>query len=152
MRIALYGGSFNPPHLGHAEAAYTVYEELKPDKLLIIPDNIPPHKEMEEGCPSAEERLELCRLAFAEIPGAEVSDIEVRREGRSYTADTVELLRAQYPEAELILVMGTDMLLCFEDWYRFEYLIRERRLAVGNLLPAIFLPALYIPLTRLLGV
>ena len=130
MRIALYGGSFNPPHLGHAEAAYTVYEELKPDKLLIIPDNIPPHKEMEEGCPSAEERLELCRLAFAEIPGAEVSDIEVRREGRSYTADTVELLRAQYPEDELILVMGTDMLLCFEDWYRFEYLIRECRLAV----------------------
>ena len=130
MRIALYGGSFNPPHLGHAEAAYTVYEELKPDKLLIIPDNIPPHKEMEEGCPSAEERLELCRLAFAEIPGAEVSDIEVRREGRSYTADTVEQLRAEYPEDELILVMGTDMLLCFEDWYRFEYLLRECSLAV----------------------
>ena len=130
MRIALYGGSFNPPHLGHAEAAYTVYEELKPDKLLIIPANIPPHKEMEEGCPSAEERLELCRLAFAEIPGAEVSDIEVRREGRSYTADTVEQLRAEYPEDELILVMGTDMLLCFEDWYRFEYLLRECCLAV----------------------
>ncbi len=130
MRIALYGGSFNPPHLGHAEAAYTVYEELKPDKLLIIPANIPPHKEMEEGCPSAEERLELCRLAFAEIPGAEVSDIEVRREGRSYTADTVEQLRAEYPEDELILVMGTDMLLCFEDWYRFEYLLRECSLAV----------------------
>ena len=130
MRIALYGGSFNPPHLGHAEAAYTVYEELKPDKLLIIPDNIPPHKEMEEGCPSAEERLELCRLAFAEVPGAEVSDIEVRREGRSYTADTVEQLRAEYPEDELILVMGTDMLLCFEDWYRFEYLLRECSLAV----------------------
>ena len=97
---------------------------------MIIPANIPPHKEMEEGCPSAEERLELCRLAFAEIPGAEVSDIEVRREGRSYTADTVEQLRAEYPEDELILVMGTDMLLCFEDWYRFEYLLRECSLAV----------------------
>ena len=130
MRIALYGGSFNPPHLGHAEAAYTVYEELKPDKLLIIPDNIPPHKEMEEGCPSAEERLELCRLAFSEIPNAEVSDIEIRRDGKSYTADTVEQLRAQYPGDELILVMGTDMLLCFEEWYRFEYLLSECRLAV----------------------
>ena len=54
MRIAIYGGSFNPPHLGHAEAAYTVYEELKPDIFLIVPDNIPPHKEMENGCPTAE--------------------------------------------------------------------------------------------------
>ena len=117
MSIAIYGGSFNPPHLGHAEAAYTVCEELRPDRFLIIPDNIPPHKDMEEGCPTAEQRLELCRLAFADVPGAEVSDMEIRREGRSYTAETVRELRERWPDEELILVVGTDMLLCFDDWY-----------------------------------
>ena len=130
MRIAIYGGSFNPPHLGHAEAAYTVYEELKPDIFLIVPDNIPPHKEMENGCPTAEQRLELCRLAFGDIPNVVVSDIETSREGKSYTADTVRLLREQYPEDELILALGTDMLLCFDEWYQFEYLLQECRLAV----------------------
>lgn len=130
MKIALYGGSFNPPHLGHIEAAKTVAAELRPDLFLVIPDNIPPHKDMDEGSPTAQQRLELCRIAFREVPGAEVSDLELKREGRSYTADTVEALRARYPEDELILVMGTDMLLSFEEWYRFEYLLRSCSLAV----------------------
>ncbi len=129
MRIALYGGSFNPPHLGHREAALTVSRELKPDLFFIIPDNIPPHKDLEQGCPSPEERLELCRLAFQDVPGAQVSDLELRRSGRSYTADTVAQFRAEYPADELVLVMGTDMLLSFEQWYRFEYLLRSCTLA-----------------------
>ena len=97
MRIAIYGGSFNPPHLGHMEAARTVAAELAPDKLLIIPDNIPPHKEVEPGCPTAEERLELCRLAFRDVPGAEVSDMEIRRQGKSYTAHTAITSRRRTP-------------------------------------------------------
>ena len=125
MRIAIYGGSFNPPHLGHAEAARTVYEELRPDIFFIIPDNIPPHKEQAGNSPTAVQRLELCRLAFAEIPGALVSDIETSREGKSYSADTVRLLRERYPEDELLLVIGTDMLLSFQEWYQFEYLLSE---------------------------
>ena len=130
MRIAIYGGSFNPPHLGHMEAARTVAAELAPDKLLIIPDNIPPHKEVEPGCPTAEERLELCRLAFRDVPGAEVSDMEIRRQGKSYTAHTVQELRKQYPEDELCLVVGSDMFLSFEEWYEFRYLLGECTLAV----------------------
>ena len=130
MKIVLYGGSFNPPHLGHHEAAFTVYEELKPDIFYIMPDNIPPHKELEPGCPTPEQRLELCRLAFADIPGAIVSDLEIRREGRSYTADTVRDLRSQYPTDELYLIMGTDMLLCFEEWYQAEYLMEQCILTV----------------------
>ena len=130
MRIAIYGGSFNPPHLGHMEAARTVAAELAPDKLLIIPDNIPPHKEVEPGCPTAEERLELCRLAFRDVPGAEVSDMEIRRQGKSYTAHTVQGLRKQYPEDELCLVVGSDMFLSFEEWYEFRYLLGECTLAV----------------------
>ena len=129
MKIAVYGGSFNPPHLGHAAAARTVAEALRPDKFLIIPDHLPPHKEMEEGSPTPEQRMELCALAFAEIPGAEISDMEIRREGKSYTAETVGRLRELYPEDELILVMGTDMLLSFESWYRFRYLLENCTLA-----------------------
>ena len=129
MKIAVYGGSFNPPHLGHVEAARTVAEALRPDKFLIIPDHLPPHKEMFADSPTPEQRMELCALAFSTIPGAEISDMEIRREGKSYTADTVDRLREIYPEDELILVMGTDMLLSFESWYRFHYLLENCTLA-----------------------
>ena len=130
MRIVVYGGSFNPPHLGHVEAARTVSAELAPDKFLIIPSNVSPHKKLAEGSPEPRARLEMCRLAFADIPGAEISDMELRREGKSYTAQTVEELRHSFPDDELILVMGTDMFLSFETWYRFEYLLESCTLAV----------------------
>lgn len=123
MKTAVYGGSFNPPHLGHVSAAATVYEKLEPDRFLIIPTNIPPHKDMAPGSPSPEQRMELCRLAFRDIPGAELSDMELRREGRSYSADTVAQLREEFPEDELYLVMGSDMFLSFCQWYKFQYLL-----------------------------
>ncbi len=130
MRIALYGGSFNPPHPGHRAAALMVSEKLRPDRLLILPDHQPPHKELPEGSPTPEERLALCRLCFADIPGAEVSDREIRREGVSYTAETVERLRREFPRDEFYLVIGTDMLLYFEHWYRFRYLLEQCVLTV----------------------
>ena len=130
MRIAIYGGSFNPPHIGHAEAARVACAALMPDRFLIMPTNIPPHKELEENSPGPEQRLEFCRLAFGDIPGAEVSDMEIRREGKSYTADTVDALRAQNPGAEICLVMGTDMFLSFKSWYRWQYLLETCMLAV----------------------
>ena len=85
MKIAIYGGSFNPPHLGHVEAARTAASVLAPDRFLIVPASIPPHKDLADGSPTAQQRLELCRLAFADIPGAEISEIELRREGKSYS-------------------------------------------------------------------
>ena len=130
MKVAIYGGSFNPPHNGHVEAARTILAELAPDRLLVIPASIPPHKELAAQSPSAEERLLLTRLAFSELPDTEVSDIEILREGKSYTADTVELLLKEYPDAELFLAMGTDMLTSFEEWYRFRYLLEKLTLAV----------------------
>ena len=130
MKIAIYGGSFNPPHCGHVEAARTIVDTLKPDKLLIIPASLPPHKELAENSPSPEERLRLAKLAFAEVPGAEVCNIEILREGKSYTADTLEQLKEIYPEAEFTLTMGTDMLLSFEEWYRFRFLLDNLTLAV----------------------
>jgi nicotinate-nucleotide adenylyltransferase len=130
MKIVLYGGSFNPPHLGHAAAAQTVSEQLRPDLFLVVPDALPPHKELEEGSPSIEARIALCRLAFREIPNVQVSDITRERKGRCYSADTVTSLRELYPNDELIFLLGTDMFLDFEAWYRFAFLLSECALAV----------------------
>lgn len=132
MKIAIYGGSFNPPHLGHIEAAKHISQQLEPDVFYIIPDNIPPHKQLDEFSPSPEERLEMCRAAFGGIENVCVSDMEIKREGKSYTADTVALLREQYPEDELFLCMSTDMFMSFRTWYRYQYLLNTCTLAVSR--------------------
>ena len=123
MKIAIYGGTFNPPHRGHVESLQAVYEQAKPDRVLVIPASIPPHKELAAGSPDAEERLELTRLAFKELPYAEVTDMELTRTGKSYTSETVAELFRKYPDAELMLAMGTDMFLSFETWHEYRYLI-----------------------------
>ena len=120
MKIGVYGGTFNPPHLGHVTAARAVSELLKLDKLLFIPAGLPPHKPLPEGTPSPEQRLEMTRLA-AEQTGlgdrVETLDLEILRGGRSYTSETLELLRQQYPDDELWLLMGTDMFLTIKSWH-----------------------------------
>ncbi len=130
MKIAIYGGSFNPPHCGHVEAARAAFEQLKPDKMLIIPASIPPHKNLADGSPDATERLELTKLAFEEIPNSYVSDIEIMREGKSYSADTIKALKEIYPDAEFTFIMGSDMLFSFEEWYKFRYLLDNMTLGV----------------------
>ena len=130
MTIAVFGGSFNPPHKGHRAAALAASRQLKPDEFLVIPDFQPPHKQLAEGSPEPEERLALCRLAFAAVPNCTVSDLELRRGGKSYTADTLRHLRAARPEAELILLMGADMYCSLHTWYDAEYILRSVRIAV----------------------
>ncbi len=124
MKIGIYGGTFDPPHLGHRIAAEAAMKALGLEKLLVIPANQPPHKGQKAGSPSPEARLEMTRLAFADLDGAEVSDIELRRGGRSYTVETLESLKEQYPGDTLVLLMGTDMFLYLEKWYRFEDILR----------------------------
>ena len=130
MKIAMFGGSFNPPHLGHVEAARSVVSLLQPDRLLIMPTCISPHKVMANDTPSPDVRKHLCELAFAEIEQAEVSDLEMRREGRSYTADTLIQLKELYPEDTLVLIMGTDMILSLESWSRPETIMELAEIAV----------------------
>ena len=113
MRIGIYGGTFNPPHLGHLTAARTAFELLKLDKLYLIPAAVPPHKPLPPGSPDAAEQLGLGDRV-------ETLDIELRREGKSYTSDTLRELHAQHPEDELWLLMGTDMFLSFETWHEPE--------------------------------
>lgn len=117
MKIGIYGGTFNPIHLGHMEAARFAAEFLKLKRLYLIPTGIPPHKELDGNTPGASHRLEMTRLA-AEAVGeaAEVSDMELRREGRSYTLDTLRQLRREHPSDRIYLLMGTDMFLTFQHW------------------------------------
>ncbi len=126
MKIGVYGGAFNPPHLGHITAARAVFGLLKLDKLLVIPTGHPPHKTLPPGSPAPEQRLEMTRLAMEQAGlggGVEVLDLELRREGNSYTADTLARLREQYPEEELWLLMGADMFLTLQTWREPERIL-----------------------------
>lgn len=118
MRIAVFGGSFNPPHIGHVRAAVAAKKALGADRLIVIPTAVSPHKPQPEGSPCAQARLEMTRLAFEGYEGVEVSDMELRRGGRSYTVDTLGELSRTFEGAELILLMGTDMLLSFDRIWR----------------------------------
>ena len=124
-RIGIYGGTFNPPHLGHILAAAQAVNLLRLDRLLLIPDRIAPHKVLPEGSASPQQRLEMLQLAAAGIEKAEVSDMELRREGTSYTYLTILELKQLYPNAELVLIMGTDMFLSFDSW-------RETKIITDN--------------------
>ena len=130
MRIGVYGGSFNPPHTGHVLAASELNEKLGLDRLLIVPAADPPHKKLALGSPGPYDRLALCTTAFYRVPKAQVCDLELRREGKSYTVDTLAELKAANPGDELFLVMGTDMFLSLTSWREPERIAALATLAV----------------------
>ena len=136
MRVGIYGGTFSPIHNGHIAAAKAFMEQMWLDILYVIPTGISPHKIM-KGDATASDRLEMCRLAFADVDGVIVSDLEMKREGKSYTVDT---LRELYdPEGRLFLLMGTDMLMTLDQWrepdeiFRLCYPVYVRRETDGEL-------------------
>ena len=128
-RIGIYGGTFNPPHIGHLEAARCAVDALRLDKLLLIPDRISPHKVLPLGSPTPQQRLEMVRIAARDMEKVQVCDLELNREGPSYTYETVEHLHREYPDAELFLLMGTDMLETFLQWREPERILRHVTLA-----------------------
>lgn len=132
MKIGVYGGTFNPPHLGHLTSARFATEALGLDRLLFIPAGTPPHKTLPEGSATAEQRLRMVELAADGmlLPGkVEVSDLELRREGKSFTSDTLRQLREQYPEDEVWFLMGTDMFLTLHKWHEPEVICKLAHLA-----------------------
>lgn len=129
-RIGIYGGTFNPPHVGHIRAAQYALDTLELEKLLVIPTFISPHKELPEGSASGQQRMEMLRLGFAQTKKAEVSDLELLRGGTSYTYETVTRLKAKYPNRELVLFMGTDMFLSFLKWRNPDIIIQNASLGV----------------------
>jgi nicotinate-nucleotide adenylyltransferase len=135
QRIAVFGGSFNPPHRGHLLSAQAAARQLQPDRFLIMPTCLPPHKKLSNGSPTPALRMELCRLNFDELPGAEVSDLEILRGGKSYTADTLRALRDRYPDAAFDLLVGTDMLQTIDSWYQADYILKNCRIAAFQRAP-----------------
>lgn len=117
MKIGLFGGTFNPVHTGHVKLVENFKEKLNLDKVLVIPTAQPPHKEAKELV-SSEDRINMLKLAFGSL--AEVSDIEISRGGKSYTVLTLEELKNFYKDDELYFLVGSDMLLSFRRWYRWE--------------------------------
>ena len=114
MNRGFLGGTFNPPHLGHIHAARAAMEQLGLDELYFIPTGEPPHKVLPEDTASAVQRLEMTRLAASGIPHAKALDLEIRREGPSYSVLTARELLEEDPEGELWLLCGTDMFLTLD--------------------------------------
>ena len=129
-RIAMFGGTFNPPHSGHVAAACACVSQLGLDKLLLVPTAVPPHKQLPTLTATSAQRLEMAELAASLIPNAEASDIELARGGASYTRITLDALRERYPSDELWLIMGTDMLESFHNWREPEGICSLARLVV----------------------
>ena len=129
-RIGIYGGTFNPPHAGHLQAASQAITALELDRLIIVPTDIAPHKAMPENSPTPWQRLDMLRIAVADNPGMEVSDIELNRGGVSYTFQTTAELKKRFPDGELILLMGTDMFLSFDQWKNPEEILKNAALGV----------------------
>ena len=129
-RIGIFGGTFNPPHLGHIQAARQALSALDLDRVLLVPTNISPHKDLPPNSPTPQQRLRMLELAVQEEPRIQVSDMELNREGVSYTWQTVAQLRQESPEAQLVLLMGTDMFLSFPSWRNPEIILENAELAV----------------------
>ncbi len=121
MKIGIYGGTFNPIHAGHVHILREFICRLSLDRVLLIPTGTPPHKDAPELA-SQEDRFSMCALAVKEIREApvEVSRIEFDRQGKSYSADTLTLLKKERPHDELFFLMGEDMFLTVDTWYRPE--------------------------------
>jgi nicotinate-nucleotide adenylyltransferase len=127
QRLAIFGGTFNPIHRGHVTVLEAAVRKLGLDRVMLIPSAVPPHKASPELA-AGEDRLAMCRLAMAESAAVEVSDLELRRAGPSYTIDTVREVRRLAPEAELFLIVGADMLRDFHLWRQFAEIAGEVRL------------------------
>lgn len=131
LKIGIYGGSFNPPHLGHEFSAAAAIDQLMLDLLFIIPTGIPPHKNLPAETPPVDKRLHMAQLAFSKTRNAIVSEIEIRNKKPSYTIDTVLAIKKDYPGAELYLLTGTDMFLTLDTW-------KDSGLLLNTVIPIVF--------------
>lgn len=129
-RVAIFGGTFNPIHKGHLNLCRQCQEQMGFDRVILMPTNIPPHKRAHHLA-SNQDRLAMCALAAEEYPDFSVSDLEMRRQGVSYTVDTLEELRQAHPDWELYLIVGSDMLFMFHRWYQWQRILSLVQLVAG---------------------
>lgn len=119
MRIGIYGGTFNPIHNGHVNILKGFHNKLNLDKIIIIPTANPPHKKS-PNLATAKHRIKMCELALTDLCYCEISDMEIKRQGKSYTIDTLIELKKSYDDDEIFLLMGEDMFLTIDKWLRFQ--------------------------------
>jgi nicotinate-nucleotide adenylyltransferase len=131
VRTGILGGTFNPPHLGHLVCAQEAYRELELDRVMLIPARIPPHKPVEHE-PGPEHRLRLCQLATEDDDRFTVSELELERDGPSYTVDTLVQLSSQAPNNELFLIVGGDIAAGLTKWHRPERVLELATLAIAK--------------------
>jgi len=123
QRFGLFGGSFNPIHNGHLHLVRAVREALQLDCVVLMPAGKAPHKSSAAYAP-AEHRLNMCRLAAGTDSWIRVSDFEIRKQGKSYTVETLRALTADYPDIDWTLMIGSDMLLTFDKWFMWQEILR----------------------------
>ena len=128
--LVIFGGTFNPIHKGHVEILDAL-SELTNSKILLIPTKIPPHKETDF---LAEEthRINMCKIIASRYNNVEVNDIELKRQGKSFTVDTVSELKKLYPEHKIALTIGADMLTSFCLWKDYDKLIKDVKIFAFN--------------------
>lgn len=125
MRTAIFGGSFNPVHKGHVNLVRETAEKNALDRVFVVPTYVSPFKKNSDVfVADGKDRIEMCRLAFRELLYVTVSDYEIKKGGVSYSVDTVTHFRESFPEDELFFIMGSDMLLSFDRWYRYKDILK----------------------------
>lgn len=117
MNICLFGGTFDPPHIGHLIIAESILSDLDIDKIIFIPSSIPPHKPL-HSYSSASSRVEMLQISIKGTPAFQISDIELNRPGASYSVDTIKQIKSQMSlsKEELYFVIGSDSLVEFQRW------------------------------------
>ena len=133
MNRVIFGGSFNPPHNAHLEMLLAAANEEFVDNILVLPANVPPHKERGNDFADTEHRVEMCKILASYSQKAEICTEEIERGGKSYMIDTILALGEKYPADKLWLLIGADMVVTLKNWYMGEELIKKVGvLAVGR--------------------
>lgn len=130
MKIGIFGGSFDPVHLGHINAIEEVKYVLNFDKIIVVPAFLSPHKA--SASLNMSTRLECVRLALKDYSNVEISDYEIKQETQVYTFDTLKYFQALYPDDDITLVIGTDQYLNFSKWYKYQSILDSFNVVVVN--------------------
>ncbi len=133
MKLLLFGGTFDPPHKGHIHLLETAIQAVQPDKVVVMPAGIPPHKAA--SATPGELRLAMCSCFEGCHPNLEVCGWEISQGGKNYTVDTLEMLQKTYPEAQIYLSVGSDMLTAFTSWREWKHILQMAVLVVQSRSP-----------------
>lgn len=131
MKIGIFGGTFDPPHIGHINACKSFIKKIDLDQIYVIPVFLPPHKCISSNV-SAENRLEMTKIAFSNLSNrVVVSDMEIKRKGKSYTAETIRYFKDNGYD-DIYFLCGTDMILSMDTWYKPEYIFKNSKIVYAR--------------------